>query len=152
MKFRFLDLKVPQVVFKHSEKMMDYLYAFDEEDHLNFPHIEFNIVAPPSADKEDNFFILFKIRIDQSVYLTDGEKEDDDDNGVFLVYFICRFKTNNLIEDGFGETKLARVSAPHAAYPFVRSWISNFFTQNGFDSVYFPIYNFDKSEKVKEEP
>ncbi|ENU24222.1 hypothetical protein F993_01538 [Acinetobacter proteolyticus] len=148
MKFRFLDVKAPQVVFRHSEKMMEYLYAFEEDDNKNFPPIEFDVVTPASADKEDNFFILFKIRIDKSVYLSQGDEEDEDDSGIFAIKLICSFKTNKLIEDGFGNTDLARVLAPQAAYPFVRSWISNFFTQNGFDAVYFPIYNFDKSEKV----
>lgn len=147
MNFRFLDIKAPRVIFKHSEKMMDYLYAFEEDDHHNYPPIEFDVVTPASVDKEDNFFILFKIRIDKSVYFS-RDDEDDEDEGIFVVDLICRFKTNKLIEDGFGKTKLARVAAPHAAYPFVRSWISSFFTQNGFDAVYFPIYNFDKSEKI----
>lgn len=152
MKFRFLDIKAPQVVFKHSEKMMEYLYALEEDNYKKFPPIEFDVVTPASADKEDNFFILFKIRIDQSVYLSEEDEEAEEDNGIFVVNLICSFKTNKLIEDGFGKTELARVLAPHAAYPFVRSWISNFFTQNGFDAVYFPIYNFDKSEKVEKAP
>ena len=145
MKFRFLEYRIHQVAFKYSEALTNYLYSLEDEDNSNTPTIDYNVIVPPAEEKEDNFFVLFNIKIDSKIFLNSDVNEDE---GIFYVSIACRFKTSGLIPDGFGESKIAKIRAPEAGYPYVRAWVSNFFTSNGLDAVYLPIYNFNKSEKV----
>jgi len=145
MKFRFLEYRVHQVAFKHSEGLADYLYSLEDEDNNNIPAIDYNVIVPPAEEKEDNFYVLFNIKIDSKIF---SDSDLNDDEGIFFASIACRFKTSHLIPDGFGESKIAKIRAPEAGYPYVRAWISNFFANNGLDAVYFPIYNFNKSEKA----
>lgn len=145
MKFKFLEYRVHQVAFKYSEALTDYLYSLEDENNDNIPAIDYNVIVPQVEEKEDNFFVLFNIKIDSKIFSGSSPKEDE---GVFYASIACRFKTSELITDGFSESEIAKIRAPEAGYPYVRAWISNFFTNNGLDAVYFPIYNFNKSEKV----
>ncbi|MGM0635777.1 MAG: protein-export chaperone SecB [Bacteroidota bacterium] len=66
---------------------------------------------------------------------------------VFQVAFI--FSTEEEIEEEFKFSDFPKINAPAIAFPFIRSYISNFTLQSGFEPVILPSINFVKLAEEK---
>lgn len=126
MNIRFLDYQVVKLKFTASQKLLDYLAEIDDKDF----GIEYYVVF--SKDKE--FLINFKIEI-----------VDSNNDGEFLLDFLARFGTSEIIDSAFQDSHFPKVNAPAIAYPFLRSCVNHFFVNLGYNSVLLPTYNFTKS-------
>lgn len=88
-------------------------------------------------DESRKFIIMFDIELkDQSFYL------------VFQVAF--SFTTEDEITEDFKFSDFPKINAPAIAFPFIRSYISNFTLQSGFDPVILPSINFVKLANQKD--
>ena len=63
----------------------------------------------------------------------------------FQVSFV--FTTENEIDEEFKFSNFPKINAPAIAFPFIRSYVSNFTLQSGFDPVILPSINFVKLAK-----
>lgn len=52
------------------------------------------------------------------------------------------FQIDQHIDDDFKQSDFVKINAPAIAFPYVRSYISNFTLQSGFDPIILPSVNF----------
>ena len=52
------------------------------------------------------------------------------------------FKIDQHIDEDFKQSDFVKINAPAIAFPYVRSYISNFTLQSGFDPIILPSVNF----------
>lgn len=106
-----------------------------------------------------NFNTLESIREENSFTLNVGQVFMESDKQQFLVAFeidlkdksfdldfkmVFAFATEEKITEEFKFSNFPKVNAPAIAFPFVRSYISNFTLQSGFEPIILPSINFVK--------
>lgn len=52
------------------------------------------------------------------------------------------FQIDQHIDEDFKQSDFVKINAPAIAFPYVRSYISNFTLQSGFDPIILPSVNF----------
>ncbi|MRA09683.1 hypothetical protein F4T81_03520 [Acinetobacter nosocomialis] len=140
MSIKLLDYRAVRVHFIPSVALLSYLEDMQEEN-APLPSIAYTAVFPEEGDEvEDNDFLIhFKIN------LTAPQDENEEDDGILKIDFISRFTSKTPITEEFKKSNFPKVNAPAIAYPFMRSFINNFFINAGYDPVLLPTYNFTKS-------
>lgn len=106
-----------------------------------------------------NFNTLESIREENSFTLNVGQVFMESDKQQFSVAFeidlkdksfdldfkmVFAFATEEKITEEFKFSNFPKVNAPAIAFPFVRSYISNFTLQSGFEPIILPSINFVK--------
>lgn len=123
-----------QIKFKQFQ-INELKFIVDKVGHSPFSKIETSFYYLPSFSDRDNnlFFILF------SLSLQDSEK------AFFLdVKATAYFETDTIINEDFKASSFVKVSAPAIAFPYLRTFISNFTLNSGYDPIILPSFNFVK--------
>lgn len=65
--------------------------------------------------------------------------------------YIATFTTSKNVDDKFKKSHFPNVNAPAIAYPYLRSFVSQFLLLSGYEPIILPTINFVKMEKQDEE-
>ncbi|MFT6927578.1 MAG: preprotein translocase subunit SecB [Psychromonas sp.] len=129
MQIQLLNTMVDKFEFSRAQ-------VEDEDFQLEF--------APAFNEEEvDSFIVRFKVEFKST------------QNYQFVLNYVAEFKTNEIVKDEFKKSQFPAVNAPAIAFPFLRSFISMFTLNAGFDAVILPSINFqaayDKQKRVTQE-
>ncbi len=106
-----------------------------------------------------NFDMIEKVRDENSFVLNVGQIFPENENKKFIIVFDVSlngkafdltfqvafvFTTEKEITEEFKFSDFPKINAPAIAFPFIRSYISNFTLQSGFEPVILPSINFIK--------
>lgn len=119
-------------------KELSFHIAKEEKNHDNDKN-SFNLKIADFYPEEDSiyFYIEFKIKINDTRFDLEFE-------------IVFTFTTDSPITTEFKKSNFPKVNAPAIAFPFVRSYISNFTLQSGFDPIILPSVNFVELNKNQE--
>lgn len=79
------------------------------------------------------FFIIFEIKL-----------EDEHKTFFLALKANAAFETNDELDDTFVNSPFARINAPAIAFPYLRTFISNFTLNSGISPIILPSFNFVK--------
>lgn len=92
-------------------------------------------------DEENAFFVSFDLQIDEKSFKLDTR-----------VSFKFKTSDDSKITQEFKLSNFPKVNAPAIAYPYLRSFISNFTLSSGYKVAILPTINFSAlNQKQKEE-
>ena len=97
-------------------------------DKLNLD-IGHGIMFSPEHDKQ--FIVQFEVK----------QKSDKTDFEIFTKY-LALFECKDSITDEFRNSEFVNMNAPAIAFPYLRSFISSFVLESGYDPVILPTLNF----------
>lgn len=72
------------------------------------------------------------------------------ENNLLSIEYIATFTTSKEVDNKFKESYFPSVNAPAIAYPYLRSFVSQFLLLSGYDPQILPTINFVKMQKEKE--
>ncbi len=101
---------------------------------------DFQLEFSPAFSEEevDSFLVRFKVEFKSK------------QSYQFTLIYVAEFKTNELVKDKFKKSPFPAVNAPAIAFPFLRSFISMFTLNAGFDAVILPSINFQAAYNDKQ--
>ena len=132
------DYRIIKTIFEPAEELIKKLelisdsfdYSNEFKDNLSF--------SPVYTDNDKKtFFILFDLEI--SDFKSDSKEKSQ---GLFSLRFVAHFKCENDIDDEFKGSRFPIVNAPAIAYPYLRSFVCNYFVSAGYNAINLPAYNF----------
>lgn len=142
-KIKFHDYRIIKNIFEPSEnilkKLEDISNGFDYPNEFK-DSLSFAPVYTESDNKE--FFIVFDLEISDSISDIKDKKA-----GIFSLRFVAHFKCENEIDEDFKSSRFPIVNAPAIAYPYLRSFVCNYFVSAGYNAINLPTYNFVNSQK-----
>ena len=118
MKIQLHEWKVKNLTFSIKQNAP----TKDNNFQLSFGHT-FN------PDNSHEFVIGFKIGIEEEAF----------DLNIEMVFV---FQLDTEIDEEFKNSPFLKINAPAIAFPYIRSYISNFTLQSGFNPVILPSINF----------
>ncbi len=97
-------------------------------DELNLD-IGHGIMFSPEHDKQ--FVVQFEVKL----------KSEKTEFNIFIKY-LALFECKDSITDDFRNSEFVNMNAPAIAFPYLRSFISSFVLESGYDPVILPTLNF----------
>ncbi|EJL6748760.1 protein-export chaperone SecB [Vibrio alginolyticus] len=94
--------------------------------------LEFQLASAFSNEDPHTFLILFKL----SMVLQEGK--------ILTLDFRAEFSTEDSIDDDFKFSEVPKVRAPIIAFPYVRSFVSTFLLNAGYEPAVLPIIDFEE--------
>lgn len=120
---------------------------------VNFNLIEFKW-GQIEASNDCNLSIQFKIYAKENSENIFGlhftvKLNDDSDNFNLNVEAFAEFIVKGVIvNDEFTDSKLVTANAPAIVFPYLRSYITNFCQNSGFNPIILPGFNFNNVEVI----
>lgn len=87
-------------------------------------------INDPSA-AENRFAVVLKISL-----------MNKENTFKFKAQATAHFETSEKITKEFGDSPFARINAPAIAFPYIRTFISNFTLNSGYNPIMLPSFNF----------
>lgn len=79
---------------------------------------------------EDNFYVIFALTL------------KTDEGAVIKITFRSQFIADAPLDEEFKKSSFALISAPAIAYPYLRTFVSNFTLNSGYAPIMLPSVNF----------
>lgn len=101
--------------------------------------VEMKYTTAFKTEKKDEFAVIFNLSL-----------VDELSRMNLKIEAIAHFEASENIEEEDRQSPFFTISAPSIAYPYVRTFISNFTLNAGYESVILPTFNFVKGVEKKE--
>jgi preprotein translocase subunit SecB len=121
MKIQLKEWKTKNLTFKIEETKKE------SEDVANAFNLSIGDFYPEAS--KNRFGIGFKVHLTDDEFILDVEM-------IFL------FELDSEIDENFKQSDFPKINAPAIAFPYIRSYISNFTLQSGFAPIMLPSINF----------
>ncbi|SMM98400.1 hypothetical protein SPONN_2298 [uncultured Candidatus Thioglobus sp.] len=72
-------------------------------------------------------------------------------NNLLSIEYIATFATSKGIDDEFKESHFPNINAPAIAYPYLRTFVSQFLLLSGYEPQILPTINFVKMQEQNDE-
>lgn len=122
MEIQLLNCRTRSVLFEKSKQKIE-------------PSIAHGVAYQEEEPK--SFAIYFKVSLPT-------------EENVLSIEYIATFATSKEVDNKFKESHFPSVNAPAIAYPYLRSFVSQFLLLSGYDPQILPTINFVKMQKEKD--
>ena len=128
---------------------------------IQFKHIQFTAVESNinSLDKNITSDLETTLNVENSFDVNNSNEfnvnfyiklENSEKNFFLKLKAIAQFSTKEIITDEFKKSPFIEINAPAIAFPYIRSFISNFTLNMGYNPVLLPMFNFVELSKIKQ--
>jgi preprotein translocase subunit SecB len=122
-------ITLSKTLVKHVKFECDSLNANCTED------LQFLLNTGVSFNESNNKIFIVE-------FLADFKNKTDKEKFVLKVSFVALFQTNEPINDEFKTSAFTNVNAPAIAFPFLRSFVTTFVSNAGFNPIIISSINF----------
>lgn len=127
---------------------------------IKFEHIQFTEVEYKVSSFNKNITKELKTSLTIKTLLSDDNKktfliefefslENKTKKFLLKVKAVAHFSTQEEIDENFANSHFVKVNAPAIAFPYVRTFISNFTLNSGYEPIVLPAINFVKLAESK---
>ena len=106
--------------------------SFKKNEGAEMPDDKFHFHQAFSDNNPNSFLIIFEIDL------------NIEESHLLSIRHLSEFSTSEVIKENDRESKFFTINAPAIAYPFLRSFVSNFLLSSGFKPIILPTINFVK--------
>ena len=131
------QIQLKQILFTEVVFRLDY---FDQTTPIPF-ETNLGVGTVLSPESENDFLVFFDLKL-----------EDKEKKFSLSLKVTAAFETDKPLDKSFIDSPFAKINAPAIAFPYIRTFISNFTLNSGLNPIILPSFNFVKmaEEKMKE--